>query len=163
MGVLSLALVLLGLNLGTIAGPSESSAAGTIEATSRSGLLYSTEATWGTALSNPDTLSSADSAHVLTGATIGFEGIFWRSARSLVYSLGSTPGTTCRIGYTRGLAQAAHEALEARTSVQLLVIISWERASNVLVLVVIPDLIVRTRGVLLAVRVLTIWIGVLDV
>lgn len=69
-GVLGLTLMLLGLlNLGTIAGPTEPPPR-TIKAASGSGLLNSTEATWGTTLSGSDILSAANPAHILAGATV---------------------------------------------------------------------------------------------
>jgi len=71
LGVLTLTLVLLGLlDLRTIASStSEPPAASTVKTTSGIGLLNSTKATLRT-LSNPDVLSSANSAHVFTGTTI---------------------------------------------------------------------------------------------
>lgn len=70
MGVLGLALVLLGLlNLRAIAGTSEPSAASTIEGASGSGLRDS-KATWRTTLSNSDVLSSANSAHIFPRTTV---------------------------------------------------------------------------------------------
>lgn len=70
LGVLGLTLMLLGLlNLGTIACPTEPPPR-TIEAAPGSGLLDSTEATWGTALPDPDVLSAADPADILARATV---------------------------------------------------------------------------------------------
>lgn len=70
MGVLGLTLMLLGLlNLGTIACPTESPPR-TIEAASGSGLLDSTEATWGTALSDPDVLSATNPTDILARAAV---------------------------------------------------------------------------------------------
>ena len=71
LGILGLTLVLLGLlNLRAIAGPSEPSAASTVEGISGSGLLDSTEAAWRAALSNPDVLSSANSTHIFARTTV---------------------------------------------------------------------------------------------
>lgn len=94
--VLTLTLVLLGLlDLRAIAGPtSEPSTSSTVKAASGSGLLDSTNATLGAALSNPNVLSSANSTHFLTRTTVGLERVLWRSARSLGYSLGSTTRTS---------------------------------------------------------------------
>jgi hypothetical protein len=162
--VLCLTLVLLRLlNLRAIAGPSEPSAASTVEGTSGSGLLASTEATRRTALSNPDVLSSANSAHIFARTTVCLKRSLGRSTGSLVHSLWSTSTTSSGVRYTRGLTQATHEALESWIPVQLLVLISWKSASNALVLVVVSNIIIRTRRVLLIIRVLTVWIGMLDV
>lgn len=81
----------------------------------------------------------------------------------MVYSLGATSRASSRVGYAGGLAQSTHETLEAWTSVQLLVIIPRKSTSNVLMLVVVSNVIVPTRGVLLAVRILVVRIGMLDV
>lgn len=81
----------------------------------------------------------------------------------MVHSLWSTSSTSGRVRYTRGLTQTTYEALEARITVQLLVIVSWKSASNALMLVVVSSVIIRTRRVLLTVRVLTVWVGMLDI
>jgi hypothetical protein len=72
LGVLGLTLVLLGLlNLRTISGStSEPSTTSPIETASGGGLLDSTKSTWGTALSSPNALSSANPDHVLAGTTV---------------------------------------------------------------------------------------------
>lgn len=69
--VLSLTLVLLWLlNLRAIAGPSEPSATSAIKGASGGGLLHSTKATLRTALSNPNVLSGANSAHILARTSV---------------------------------------------------------------------------------------------
>ena len=80
----------------------------------------------------------------------------------MVHSLWSASSTSSGVGHTRGLTQASHEALEAWIPVQLLVIISRKSTSNALVLAVVSNVIIRARRVLLTVRVLTVWIGMLD-
>lgn len=81
----------------------------------------------------------------------------------MVHPLWSTSSTSSRVRYTRGLTQATNEALETRIPVQLFVIVSGKCASNALMLVMISNVIIRTRRVLLTVGVLTVWVGVLDV
>ena len=71
LGILGLTLVLLGLlDLRAIASPSEPSAPCTVEVISGSGLLNSTEAAWGAALSNPDVLSCANSTYIFARTTV---------------------------------------------------------------------------------------------
>jgi len=145
LGVLTLSLVLLRrLNLRSVASStSKSSAASAIKAASGIGLLDSTKATLGT-LPNSNILSCANATHVFTGTTVRLERILRRSSRSLSYSLGSTPRTPSGAGSTSGLTQTAHETLKTRTPVQLLVVVSWKGAANVLMLVMVPNVIVRT-------------------
>lgn len=114
-------------------------------------------------MSDPDVLPSANSTHIFTRTTVRLERVLGRSTGPLVHSLWSASCTSSGVGYTRGLTQASHEALEPWIPVQLLVIISRKSASNALVLAVVSNIIIRARRVLLTVRVLTVWIRMLDV